>query len=76
LGEWEEATWHLDIAYVEAWADGPPHAFHFELLRVRAALKTLGLAERKLSPFDPEHIPPLPDEGRIHEFLVELKAAM
>jgi tetratricopeptide (TPR) repeat protein len=73
LSEPAEAKRYVDTAYREAWADGPPYAFYFELQRIRAALKTLGLPEPQLPPFDPARIPPLPDEAEIRAFIEELK---
>jgi hypothetical protein len=73
LGEPAEANRFVDAAYREAWADGPPYAFYFELQRIRAALKILGLPEPQLQPFDPARVPPLPDEAEIGNFIEELK---
>jgi hypothetical protein len=73
LGEQAEARRYVDAAYREAWADGPPYAFYHELGRIRAALKTLGLPEPQLPPFDPARVPPLPDEDEIRAFIEELK---
>jgi hypothetical protein len=74
LGEPAEARRSVEAAYREAWADGPPYAFVYELARIRAALKTLGLAEPQLPPFDARRIPPLPDEAQIRAFIEELNA--
>jgi tetratricopeptide (TPR) repeat protein len=72
LGQPEEARQYVDAAYREAWADGPPYAFHYELQRIRAALNTLGLPEPQLPPFDPADVSPLPDEAEIRAFIAEL----
>jgi hypothetical protein len=72
LDEPAEAKRYVDVAYREAWADGPPYAFVYELRRIRAALQTLGLPEPQLPPFDPTHAQPLPDEAEIRAYLAEL----
>jgi hypothetical protein len=69
LGEQTEAKRHVDAAYREAWADGPPYAFYHELNRIRTALKTLDLPEPRLPPFDPAQVKPVPDEAEIHAFI-------
>jgi tetratricopeptide (TPR) repeat protein len=73
LGEAAEAKRHLDAAYREAWADGPPYAFAYELKRIRAALKTLGMAEPHRPPFDPAKVAAVPYEVEIRAFIDELK---
>jgi tetratricopeptide (TPR) repeat protein len=73
LAEPSEAKQHVDAAYREAWADGPPYAFYQELNRIRAAMKTLGMPEPQLPPFDPSCIQPLPNEAQIRAFIEELK---
>ncbi|HEY7021026.1 MAG TPA: DUF4062 domain-containing protein [Ktedonobacterales bacterium] len=72
LGETTEAKQHIDVAYRQAWADGPPYAFVYELGRIRTALQTLGLPEPQLPPFDPSRVPPVPDEAEIRAFIEEL----
>ncbi len=72
LGEHVEARRHVEAAYLEAWADGPPHAFAHELTRARAALHTLNMPEPKLPPFDPLQVPPIPEEDNIQAFLMGL----
>jgi hypothetical protein len=72
LGETSEAKRYVDSAYREAWADGLPYAFYQDLNRIRAVLKTLGLPEPRLPPFDPNRIPPLPNEAAIRAYLAEL----
>jgi tetratricopeptide (TPR) repeat protein len=73
LGEPTEAKHYVEAPYHEAWADGPPYAFHHELGRIRTALKTLGLPEPELPPFDPACIPPLPHEAETRAFIAELQ---
>jgi tetratricopeptide (TPR) repeat protein len=73
LGEPAEAKRHVDAAYREAWADGPPYAFYHELNRIRTALQTLGLPEPQLPPFDPSRVPPVPDVAEIRTFIEEVK---
>jgi hypothetical protein len=72
LGEPAVAKSYVEAAYHEAWADGPPYAFVHELTRIRAALKTLGMPEPQLPPFDPDRVLPLPDEAEIRAFIAEL----
>jgi hypothetical protein len=72
LNEPAEAKRSVDAAYREAWADGPPYAFYFELQRIRTALKTLGMPEPQLPRFDPSRVPPLPEEAEIRAFIAEL----
>jgi hypothetical protein len=72
LDEPAEAKRFVDTAYREAWADGPPYAFYHELNRIRTALKTLGIQEPQLPPFDPARVPPIPDETAIRTFISEL----
>jgi hypothetical protein len=68
-----EAKRYVDAAYQEAWADGPPYAFHHDLGRIRAALKTLGLPEPQLPRFDPAQVKPVPDEAQIRAFIEDLR---
>ncbi len=73
LGEQAEARRHVDAAYREAWADGPPYAYFHELQRIRAALQTLGMPEPQLPPFDPAKVPPMPYEAEIRAFIADLE---
>jgi tetratricopeptide (TPR) repeat protein len=73
LGEPAEAKQFVDTAYREAWADGPPYAFVYELGRIRTALQRLGLPEPQLPPYDPSRVQPIPDEAEIRAFIEELK---
>jgi hypothetical protein len=73
LGEPGEAKRYVDAAYREAWADGPPYAFVYELQRIRTALQTLGLPEPQLPPFDPAQVKPIPDEAEIRAYLAEVQ---
>jgi hypothetical protein len=73
LGEPDEAGHYADAAYREAWADGPPYALYHELQRIRTALKTLGIPEPQLPPFDPARVQPIPDEDKIRAFIEERK---
>jgi hypothetical protein len=73
LGEQAEARRHTDAAYREAWADGPPYAFAYELRRIQAALETLGMAEPHLPPFDPASVAAVPYEADIRAFIDELR---
>jgi hypothetical protein len=73
LGTPGDAKRSIDAAYREAWADGPPYAFVYELSRIRTALQTLGLPEPQLPPFDPSRVPPVPDEAEIRVLIEEVK---
>jgi tetratricopeptide (TPR) repeat protein len=70
----EEAEERALKAYEEAWADGPPHIWWWELERARAVLAALGIPEPELPPFDSDAVPPLPYEDEIRAFIAELKA--
>jgi hypothetical protein len=73
LGEQAEARRHVEAAYREAWADGPPYAYFHELGRIRAALQILGMPEPQLPPFDRAKVAPIPYEAEILAFIEELK---
>jgi hypothetical protein len=73
LEEPEAAKAHVEDAYREAWADGPPYAFYHELKRIRAAIQALGIPEPQLPPFDPAKVPPVPYEAEIRAFIDELR---
>ncbi|HEY1389165.1 MAG TPA: DUF4062 domain-containing protein [Ktedonobacterales bacterium] len=73
LGEPAEAHRHIEAAYREAWADGPPYAFVYELGRAHTALKALDMPEPQLPLFDVSRIPPLPYEAEIRAFIAELE---
>jgi hypothetical protein len=45
---------------------------YYELNRIRAALKTLGVPEPQLPSYDPARIPALPDKAEILAFIAEL----
>lgn len=69
LRELTEAKSHVDVAYRQAWADGPPYTFFQQLKRIRAGLQALGLSEPQLPPFDPSQVKLIPDEAVIRTYL-------
>ncbi|MGH8566892.1 MAG: tetratricopeptide repeat protein [Gammaproteobacteria bacterium] len=48
-------------AYVLAWCDGPPYAYHYGLTNARKHLAALGAPLPVLPPFDPARFEPLPE---------------
>jgi tetratricopeptide (TPR) repeat protein len=72
LGEAQEAQRHVENAYLEAWADGPPYAFSRELAHIRAALRKLSMPEPQLPSFDPDLVASVPHEANIRAFIVEV----
>lgn len=73
VGDPTQAMRYALPAYTEAWADGPPYAQALELERARVALKSLGISEPHLPPFDPAKVAPVPYEAEIRAFIDELR---
>jgi hypothetical protein len=71
LGDDDKAREHALKGYKDAWADGPPHSWHWDLQQCRAVLKALNEPEPVLSPYDAEKVPPLPYEAAVRRKIAQ-----
>ena len=69
LGNKERALHHVLKGYKKAWANGPPHIYHWDLEACRKVLRTLGTAEPVLPPFDPNSVKPFDFEPAIRALM-------
>lgn len=60
-GDKPAATDAATKAYMAAWCDGPPYAYHWGLKKAKAHLAALGAPEPYLPRFDESKFEPLPD---------------
>ncbi|MBI5958048.1 MAG: DUF4062 domain-containing protein [Chloroflexi bacterium] len=74
LSEREQAAEHALAAYREAWADGPPFSWWWDLERAKKVLSALGIDPPTLPPFDPAKVEKIPHEDEIRAFIEELRA--
>jgi tetratricopeptide (TPR) repeat protein len=72
LGEREEASRCALQAYAQAWADGPPFIWWWELERAKQVLSALDIDPPQLPPFDPAKVGPIPLESEIRGLIAEL----
>lgn len=73
LGRLDEARTQALEAYRQAWADGPPYAFHWRLRDARQLLEELELDEPELPTVDPAGVK-IPHEDKVRAFIAELAA--
>jgi hypothetical protein len=59
-GNHEAAAKAATEAYLLAWCDGPPFAYHWGLQKAKAHLAALGVPEPMLPPFDESKYEPMP----------------
>ncbi len=74
LGNKERALHHVLKGYKKAWADGPPHIYHWDLEACRKVLRTLGTAEPVLPPFDPKSVKPFDFEPALRALIAKKEA--
>lgn len=60
-GNREAAIAAATKAYILAWCDGPPYAYHYGLTNAHKYLQELGAPEPQLPPFDESKFEPMPD---------------
>ena len=68
----DEAQSHAVAAYRQAWADGPPYSFHWDLKDAGLLLDELGLDEPNLPTVDPGAVK-IPHEDAVRSFIAELR---
>jgi tetratricopeptide (TPR) repeat protein len=73
LGNSEKAKHYALKAYEEAWADGEPYVFRYELNKAAELLTRLGMTIPILSPYDPANEKKLPWEDKVKEIIEQLK---
>ena len=73
LDQIELARKHALLAYPQAWADGPPNAFHWELRDCRALLAAIGEPEPRLRSVRPEDLPPIDFEDELLKRIEQAK---
>jgi tetratricopeptide (TPR) repeat protein len=69
LGDAERAAEAALAAYKDAWADGEPYVFRYDLDQAMELLKSLGVPVPNMPPYDPEADKPFPWE-------IEVRAAI
>ncbi|MBS1830833.1 MAG: DUF4062 domain-containing protein [Acidobacteria bacterium] len=74
LGDREKATHHALQAYREAWADGEPYVYRWELNKAKALLEKLGVEPPVLPQYDPEKDGKYPYEDEVNAAIAELRA--
>lgn len=74
IGDREQAKKHALAAYKEAWADGEPYVFRYELNKARALLEKLGAEIPNLPPYDPAKDEKLPWEDELTAAIEKLRA--
>jgi len=71
LNQPDKAREHALKGHEQAWANGPPYVWHWQLEECRAVLCALNVPEPERPPFDPAKHPPFPWEADIHRMLEE-----
>lgn len=74
VGEPEYAKKHALAAYKNAWADGEPYVYRYDLNKSRALLKRLGAEIPNLPPYDPTKDEKFPWEDAVAAGIEELRA--
>ena len=74
VGEDKQAAKYALAAYKEAWADGEPYVFRYELNQARALLQELGVAVPDLPSYDPTQDEKLLWEDEVRAAIEQLKA--
>lgn len=74
IGDADQAKRHARAAYNEAWADGEPFVYRYELKKARALLEQLGAEIPDLPPYDPAKDERLPWEDEVVSAIEKLRA--
>jgi hypothetical protein len=74
IGERERAKEHALAGYRDAWADGEPYVFRYQLDKARALLTELGVPIPRLPPYDPAKDERFPWEDAVEAAIEELRA--
>ena len=72
LGRRQEAAAHAARAYRQAWADGPPNHFHWDVLDARHLLQDMGGPVPALPTVSP-HTVKIPLEDDVRAFIRDLQ---
>lgn len=74
IGDEEKAKLHAFVSYREAWAEGEPYVYRYELDKSRTLFARLGLEIPDLLPYDPAKDEPLPWEAEVSAAIKHLRA--
>jgi hypothetical protein len=73
IGDRERTTHHALKAYKEAWADGEPYVFRFELTKTTELLNELNVPIPNLQPYDPSKRVPFSWEADVAAAIQKLR---
>jgi ABC-type transport system substrate-binding protein len=74
VGDLDQAKHHALAAYKQAWADGEPYVYRYELTKAAALLNELGVPIPDLPPYDPTKDEPFPWEAEVRAAIEKLRA--
>jgi hypothetical protein len=74
IGDTNKAEKHAIAAYKEAWADGEPYVWRYQLTKARTLLNKLNLEVPNMPPYDPVKDEKLPWEDKLDAAIEELRA--
>jgi tetratricopeptide (TPR) repeat protein len=74
IGDLDQAKHHALAAYKEAWADGEPYVYRYELTKTTGLLNELGVPVPDLPPYDPAKDEPFPWEAEVRVAIEKLRA--
>ncbi len=74
IGDQAQARHHALAAYREAWGQGAPWVFRYDLDQAARLLRTLGEPPPDLPPYDPATDPPFPWEAKLRAAIARLRA--
>ncbi len=74
IGDHEQARKHAIAAYKDAWADGEPYVYRYQLSKAAALLERLGVPVPELPRHDPEKDDKLPWEDEVAAAIEKLRA--
>lgn len=75
IGDHQQASKHALSAYKEAWADGEPHVWRYDLDKATALLERLGVEIPLLPPYDEDKDQKLSWEDQLVTAIEELRAS-
>jgi hypothetical protein len=74
IGDLGQAKHHALAAYEQAWADGEPYVYRYELTKTTELLNELGVTIPDLPPYDSAKDEPFPWEAEIRAAIEKLRA--
>jgi tetratricopeptide (TPR) repeat protein len=74
IGDFDQAKHHALTAHKQAWADGEPYVYRYELIKSTGLLNELGVPVPDLPPYDPANDEPFPWEADVRAAIEKLRA--